>query len=486
MKMEYPMVSASMSPSQTTITATSSSLSTSSSSFSTPTPSSQASATINKQHHLTHNKGVTNFTRKLPLYVRRGQGDVFSSSLPSTPHKQQYSSKRKSNNSYIDNNNRNRLDSPRYCSNPPKVRATSLSSSSYSSASNLPRLKVEVTAPNSVATPSPLSHIISVSPFSSIYNHGVSARYNPTHIDKGNYKRKASFTRDDHLPYDHPSFTPRRADGVDKEMEKWGDLGDKTSTGLVFNQPDFQVTWKIPTFKERYFGKTICSHVCAHASGLKFQIAACVVEKSYYCFYIVCSNAHEFAVDEYADVSWELTVGDDCSSHTEKRGGKVRFSREVSSNFSSACLSFMALKKFERLLPQFISSEDQLVVNAKMIINSTFDPCSEQSTTVEFESGDVVAVCAPNNGFWIARLEGKLKKNSRHRDDPVLVQWFEESPPNSGKYVKTPFADHISVDSVHPVKISLQFHTLNGDKFYTIRETRSYLDFLLALKAEEN
>eukprot|EP00055_Hartaetosiga_balthica_P014325 m.78032 g.78032 ORF g.78032 m.78032 type:complete len:311 (-) comp8560_c0_seq2:1301-2233(-) len=257
---------------------------------------------------------------------------------------------------------------------------------------------------------------------------------------------------------------------------------EDVSAGHSFDAPDFQITWKIPSFQDMYFGKTICSQVCTHASQLKFQIASCVVENSYYCFYIVCSNATEFAVDEYADVAWEFSVGDETSNRRETRSGNVRFSREITSNFSSACLSFMSEKKFRRMLPDFLSSEGKLVVNARLVISASFDPCSEKSTVMNFEAGDVVAVCAPNHGFWLARLETKLRKTSSKSSSTVLVQWFEESPPNSGKYVKTPFADHISPDSIHPVEISLQFHSLNGDKFFTIRETRSYLDFLAALK----
>ena len=56
---------------------------------------------------------------------------------------------------------------------------------------------------------------------------------------------------------------------------------------------------------------------------------------------LVCvSNAHEFSVDERADVSWAISVGSD-SETPEIRDGSMVFDHDNTNNFQKCCFDFM-------------------------------------------------------------------------------------------------------------------------------------------------
>jgi hypothetical protein len=67
---------------------------------------------------------------------------------------------------------------------------------------------------------------------------------------------------------------------------------------------------------------------------------------------------------------------------------------------------------------------------------------------------DPIAICAPNAGFWLARLQRPLNLADRKTNSgrKVEVQWYDEVATQAGTYVLTQYKDQVEFETIHPVR----------------------------------
>eukprot|EP00049_Salpingoeca_infusionum_P013449 m.251356 g.251356 ORF g.251356 m.251356 type:complete len:260 (+) comp15449_c1_seq4:825-1604(+) len=242
----------------------------------------------------------------------------------------------------------------------------------------------------------------------------------------------------------------------------------------------FVITWRIPNFSQDHSRQTICSHVCQHKSGIAVQLVASAVEGTYYSVYLVCSNAEQFAADEFADIKWNIVLGNSKASYS--KAGSMKFTQKSDNCFRQpGCFDFIELSKFESDMHSLVESDGTLIIKAELSIITNFDPSGEADTTkTVFQKDEFVAICAPDDGFWIAQLAEPVNVTTA-RD--VQVVWLDEQPQNSGRYTKTRFADKVSAASIHPVAVEMApVSPSASSRTFTVRKTRAFEQFIKRLK----
>eukprot|EP00730_Choanoeca_flexa_P014082 TRINITY_DN6022_c0_g1_i4.p1 TRINITY_DN6022_c0_g1~~TRINITY_DN6022_c0_g1_i4.p1 ORF type:complete len:281 (+),score=23.46 TRINITY_DN6022_c0_g1_i4:141-983(+) len=223
----------------------------------------------------------------------------------------------------------------------------------------------------------------------------------------------------------------------------------------------FSVTWRIPDFETTNRNATLCSHICRHSSGLEFQlVGAPLPTTGTYALYVVLSNANAMKPRELASVQFGFkmkNLRDD--SRSIMSSGSVALSQTSDNSFrSEGCHNFCSDVELEKLLPELLDNPSrELIVRCDLSIKTNFDRLSngnEPENPLDVPKDGAIAICAPNSGFWLARLQRSLNLADRtgNAGKHIEVQWFDEVPSQAGTYVLTSYKDQVEFETIHPVR----------------------------------
>lgn len=239
-------------------------------------------------------------------------------------------------------------------------------------------------------------------------------------------------------------------------------------------ETNLKMVWRIPSYWDLYRSKKICSEPFANqSSGLVWQLGINPTD-TYFIVYVFCSNASLFQDEEELLVTWMIElVNHNNIAESVIREGSMLVDRVHRSSISDPqCSCFMKWSDLTLKMNEFLHN-GTLVINCRLKVGAVGSTSIAAPSTGDLKLelpmapsnppiglGSFVAVKAPNDTVWFARLLGNVDFQNA-ANAVVEVWWLEAKKARRSEeagplqFALTKYSDRVSASIIYPKALTM-------------------------------